>query len=378
MKTSYSSKISSVVLASILSVGLGFASPTFAGFRSFIVDPNSKMATDIGSLGGIDAYGRGINDAGQVVGWSRTAEGNTHAFITGPKGEGMTDLGTLGGSDSWAYGINAMGQVVGRSLIAGDGSYHAFITGPNGNGMTDLGTLGGSNSWAYAINAAGQAAGISLTTGDNSSRAFITGPGGANMTDLGTLGGDYSAAHGINDAGRVVGDSFISNGSQHAFITGPNGIDMADINASGGETFANGINSTGRTIGQSDSHAFITGANGAGLTDLGTLGGDESVAFGINDAGQVVGSAQIAGTPQSPQGDMHAFSTAPDGVGMSDLNLLVALPGGFLSEAHGINNSGLVVANGFVAAIPEPASHALMIAGLILLGFIMQGKKQLV
>ena len=331
MKTSYSLKISSLVLASILIAGLGFVSPALAGFRSFIVDPNSKMVTDIGSLGGIDAYGRGINDAGQIVGWSRTPEGNTHAFITGPKGEGMTDLGTLGGSDSWAYGINATGQVVGRSLIAGDGSYHAFITGPNGIGMTDLGTLGG----------------------------------------------DYSAAHGINEAGRVVGDSFISNGSQHAFITGPNGVDMADINAHGGETFANGINSTGRTVGQSDSHAFITGPNGAGMTDLGALGGDESVAFGINDAGQVVGSAQVAGTPQSPQGDMHAFSTAPDGVGMSDLNLLVALPGGFLSEAHGINNSGLVVANGFVASIPEPASYALMIAGLILLGFIVQGKKQL-
>jgi probable HAF family extracellular repeat protein len=376
MKTSYSSRISSFVLASILMAGLGFASQTLAGFRSFIVDPNSKMVTDIGSLGGIDAYGRGINDAGQVVGWSRTAEGNTHAFITGPKGEGMTDIGTLGGSDSWAYGINATGQVVGRSLIAGDGSYHAFITGPNGIGMTDLGTLGGSNSWAYAINAAGQAAGISLTT-DNSSRAFITGPGGSAMTDLGTLGGDYSAAHGINEAGRVVGDSFISNGNQHAFITGPNGVDMVDINALGGETFANGINSTGRTVGQSDSHAFITGANGAGMTDLGTLGGDESVAFGVNDAGQVVGSAQIAGTPQLPQGDMHAFSTAPGGVGMSDLNLLVVLPGGFLSEAHGINNSGLVVASGFVASIPEPASYALMIGGLILLGFMVQGKKQL-
>lgn len=376
MKTSHSSKISSLVLASIL-IGLGLVSPAFAGFRSFIVDPNSKMVADIGSLGGIDAYGRGINDAGQIVGWSRTPEGNTHAFITGPKGEGMVDLGTLGGSDSWAYGVNATGQVVGRSLIAGDGSYHAFITGPNGIGMTDLGTLGGSNSWAHAINASGQAAGISLTTGDNSSHAFITGQGGVNMTDLGTLGGDYSAAHGINEAGRVVGDSFISNGSQHAFITGPNGVDMADINALGGETFANGINSTGRTVGQSDSHAFITGPNGSGMTDLGTLGGDESVAFGINDAGQVVGSAQVAGTPQSPQGDMHAFSTAPDGVGMSDLNLLAALPGGFLSEANGINNSGLVVANGFVAPIPEPASSALMIAGLVLLGVIMQGKKQL-
>ena len=36
-------------------------------------------------------------------------------------------------------------------------------------------------------------------------------------------------------------------------------------------------------------HAFLTGPNGVGMTDLGTLGGGSSLAFGINDAGQVVG-----------------------------------------------------------------------------------------
>ena len=60
-----------------------------------------------------DAYG--INDAGQVVGYSHTAEGANHAFITGPDGMGMRDLGTLGGDYSYANGINDAGQVVGRS-----------------------------------------------------------------------------------------------------------------------------------------------------------------------------------------------------------------------------------------------------------------------
>jgi probable HAF family extracellular repeat protein len=241
--------------------------------------------------------------------------------------------------------------------------------------MTDLGTLGGSTSWAYGINTAGQVVGISLTTGDKSFRAFTTDAKGGNMTDLGTLGGDYSAAHGINSTGQVVGDSFTNSGAQHAFITGANGASMADLGTLGGDTFAYGVNDTGQAIGQSNSHAFISGANGAGLTDLGTLGGIESVAYGVNNAGQVVGAAQIPLLPEESVSDFHAFVTGPNGSGMTDLNSLVNLPGDPLTESYGVNNMGQVIAGGFIAAIPEPESYALMLAGLVLIGVMARHKQ---
>src|SRR3954469_17332031 len=73
----------------------------------------------------------------------------------------MADLGTLGGNYSWAYGINEQGQVVGFSTTASE-EYHAFLW--KSGSMTDLGTLGGTFSRAFAINNRGQVVGESETT----------------------------------------------------------------------------------------------------------------------------------------------------------------------------------------------------------------------
>src|SRR5262245_59554934 len=73
------------------------------------------------------------------------------------------------------------------------------------------------------------------------------------------------------------------------------------------------------------------------VTDLGTLGGSSSLAYGINDAGQVVGEATTSG------GYGHAFLYQNGG--MADLGTL----GGTYSVANGINDVGQVVGDTYMS-----------------------------
>jgi probable HAF family extracellular repeat protein len=99
----------------------------------FVVLLAARAATafvieDLGTLGGISSGARAMNDGGQVVGFSATAGGATHAFSWTPPGP-LIDLGHLGGDFSEASAVNAGGQVVGLSTPAGDAE-HAVLWSP--------------------------------------------------------------------------------------------------------------------------------------------------------------------------------------------------------------------------------------------------------
>jgi len=231
-----------------------------------------------------EAYG--LNNSGQVVGWSFNLNIRyPEAIRTSANGSSMVGIGSLwNGSDnySWATGINASGQVVGYSNLDSS-QVHAFRTAPNSRidpSADDLGTLsGGNNSRAAAINASGQVVGwpeIAASVSQHCSgcgHAFRTAanqPINPATDDLGTLGGSWSSATGINVRGQVVGwASLVGDTETHPFLY--TGGAMHDLND------------------------LLLASSGWKLTD----------AIGINNAGQ------ISGTGINPNGEMHAYLLTP-------------------------------------------------------------------
>jgi probable HAF family extracellular repeat protein len=330
----------------------GIGIPPFRAFRFTPVPGGPGLLEDIGTFGGRDSVGLGINDAGQVTGWSGENGKGGHAFrYTGAPGRPgvMEDLGVLPGAtldNSVGYAINNAGQVTGYSRAPHPVERRAFrYTGTPGAGgfIQDLGTLDTfyGESWGLAINSAGQ------VVGNSGGRAFLytDSAQGGRLYDLGSLGGGAAGAAAINDAGEIAG------GSLHA--------------------------------GAFEPHAFrYTGTPGAGgtMTDLGTLGGAGSTALGINNHGVIAGMAQHPDAQRSAV-LWRADNTIVDlDAWLDEVNPEVGRRW-VLDFAYDVNDRGLVMGNGMYndgpgglpdgpltwvldasAVVPEPGAAAFYIA----------------
>ena len=261
----------------------------------------------------------------------------------------ITDLGTLpGATSSEGTGINDSGQIVGNSGV------HPFLYS---NGiMRNLGPdyfPQGTNYTAEAtsINDWGEVTGDADNPLDRRS-AFVFSNGQVQYVPLAGTGFQYSWARDINDADQVVGYTEFSTSAyitQFAFLY-ENGTRYQLQNKTGPDgRYAWGINDAGQIVGQlTNGHSFIYTPSGteapgvlsdATVQDLGTLPGDaDSTGYRINNAGQVIG------WDDTPGGGTRGFLYS--GGVMEDL--------GFLP--YGINNAGQVV--GFNFALQRPVIYS--------------------
>jgi probable HAF family extracellular repeat protein len=298
--------------------------------------------TDLGTLDGNSSRAYGINDNGQVVGYSDTAtSGYFHAFVTDASGQ-MTDLGTLGGNSSYAYGINNNGQVVGEATSS-SGPVHAFVSDGTSGSMIDLGTLGGNYSYALGINDSGQVVGYATTDSSNYySHAFVS-DGSGSMTDLGTFGGNYSYAQAINDSGQVVGYAYTSSGFSHAFVSDGTPGSMTDLGTLGGNlSFAYGINDSGLIVGNSGSLGFLYDPTTTTMTDLNNLI-DPASGWTITDARAINASGQIAANGYNPQYGRQALLLTPTADPVEDPTAVPEPSGLALAGAAGVVGLGLAL-----------------------------------
>jgi probable HAF family extracellular repeat protein len=164
-------------------------------------------------------YAFAINDSGEIVGETQSAQAVIFSTSSPPK-----SIGTLG-TTSDAEAINDKGQIVGNfqtgAVIGNVTVAHAFLYS-NGQ-MKDLGVpAGGVSSDARAINNEGAVVGVWYDS-SGTSHAFIYQNGV--MTDLNTLlpansGWTLQDADGVNDQGDIVGSGTI-NGTSRGFLLRP-------------------------------------------------------------------------------------------------------------------------------------------------------------
>ncbi|MHC4082592.1 MAG: DUF3466 family protein [Planctomycetota bacterium] len=197
--------------------------------------------------------------------------------------------------------------------------------------LVELELLGGTYSRANGISENGTIAGYS-TTGFGVHAVLWTETG---IVDLGGPDGEIvSDAVAVNDAGQVAGYDEGSPQTYQGYLWESGSWTPLGVLPGHGESITRDIDSAGRIVGSS----FILGGEhravmwDAGvLTDLGTLGGSSSLAYGINDVGQVVGYSWV-------EQQLRGFLWE-DGQMIG----LDPLPGDVATQAFGVNDAGDVV-----------------------------------
>jgi probable HAF family extracellular repeat protein len=352
--------------------GIGFTTGSVPLLGTAPPVPGSTPPSSNG-FGGIKAGSAayGVNDSGQVTGWSTTNtnwpeqldeeltdfEGTTISqlycnqvagFLETP-GSASINVNTFAGPTSLlgtgeAVNVFSDDGVPGGGVIANNGVLAPpMVISPGGTGINKSGQIAGWGDEQYLDSLNGT---LNQPNPDvNKISAYFYDPGTASITAIPALdntgtGFDspsqnpFALAYSLNDAAQVVGQSESNDGYgyvQHGFLWQPDGS-LFDLGA------LSGTQMTG---------SQTSPASGGQLT---------SVAYHINSLGQAVGWSDTMYDGQSNNG--LTASSVPravlwSGDAITDLNSEIIAPGWVLQQANGINDRGQIIGEGTLNGVPH-------------------------
>ncbi|MEU7043259.1 hypothetical protein AB0A77_19650 [Streptomyces varsoviensis] len=304
-----------------------------------------------------DLYGRAvaINDAGTTAGYSwpaataRSAR-QGHAVRWDSDGGGTPLAPLAGDTFSRPVAVNDAGAVVGTSWSGDEVSPdegHGVLWRPDGTLLPLAALPGDAYSVPTAVNGAGEAVGYSWNGRLSATHAVKWSPGGA-VTDLGALARarwpqhDASGTFGINDSGTVIGQVFkaypTSRSEPHA-VKWENDGTITDLGPDAGAASISpqGLMAGSRRLDGAVRQTAVRWAPDGTATALTPPVGRsaDTTAFGVNDAGTVVGHSW-SGNPSRE--NQRAMRWGVDGAGVD----LGSAPSDPYSSARFVNSGGTI------------------------------------
>ena len=203
---------------------------------------------DLGTLGGRVSVAGGINDRGDVVGFSQVDAGGRGQPFLWTEEQGMRQVVECEGQNGSANGINNAREVIGSCDATG-----AFFWSAR-TGRIDLNLRGFTGTSVSDINDRGEVVGEAVVATPDSFivKPFKWMPRKHRIVFLRDLGADFSRPLGINQVGWIVGDAIDSTDTRRAvaWITPKLGFKVDP--GLGTSSSANALNDLGSAVGTVD------------------------------------------------------------------------------------------------------------------------------
>jgi uncharacterized membrane protein len=238
----------------------------------------------------------GLNGHGEIIGADDTIPGR-HAFLLNRDTYSSLDpSGLLGTHTSFARGINDSGDIVG-GYFGDDGNEHGFLLRQGVLTTLDVPFAGSVGTQLGGINNSGVIVGVWVDSAFTA-HGFVYENG--NFAHLDYPGALDTYPSGINSRGDIVGnwDTDQSTVGHGFWFSRGQIVSIDDPDAVPDGTAANGINARGQIVGayigqDGNYHGFL--AEGSAFTTLDCPGSVNTIAWGINSAGQIAGTCNVAG-----------------------------------------------------------------------------------